>query len=59
MWAVQNRKSLATMVFTSQQGGEENRSQLEAPSSVPNVFLTLGNPWGSGASSKTPQSTLL
>lgn len=31
MWAIQNRKSLATMVFSSQQGGEKNRSQLEAP----------------------------
>lgn len=59
MWAVQNRKSLTTMVFSSQQGGEENRSQLEAPSSVPDVCLTLGNSWGSGASSTTPQSALL
>lgn len=59
MWAVKNRKSLATMVFASQQEGEENRSQLEAPSSVPDVCLTLGNPWGSGASSTTPQSALL
>lgn len=71
MWAVQSRKPLAIIVFSSQQGGKEKnqkakqnqtqkaRSQLEAPSSFPDVYLTLGNRWGSGASSKTSKGTLL